>query len=317
MDYFQKSGFPSPDSGIEVERSKQEEGKFSLFIKDDEQKVIGCGIYEPSIDAEELINSDCWEIESQIKKLEGFENFEKNHCFFFILADEHYYLMDIGRFIPKSYKQIHLKMLIDKIKTTIKRNREYVFNQMKSQITELSDNISEYESSLREKELLIASLRENIRNLEHYPIVAKDLFKENKKLNDLLNYEYSQNIINIDELRGLYNHLQIERLIKRPFLFGSEEEEKIVTISGSKTTKIKLVEIAFNLSRRSMEIFIRVIYIHHWHNSGGDGYPGGYYPNEKILNYYIINEEGAIVPDDENDNINNTFALINFSTKSL
>ncbi len=316
MDYFQKSGFPLPNSGIELERSKQEEGKFSLFIKDDEQKVIGCGIYEPSIDAEELNNGDCWEIESQIKKLEGFEDFEKNHCFFFILADEHYYLMNIGCFIPKSYKQINLKMLIDKIKTTIIRNREYVFNQMKSQITELSDKISEYEASLGEKELLIASLRENIRNLEHYPIVAKDLFKENKKLNDLLNYEYSQNIINIDELRGLYNHLQIERLIKRPFLFGSEEEEKIVTINGSKTTKIKLVEIAFNLGRRSGEILIRVKYIRHVHDSGGDGYPSGYYPNEKT-DYYLINEEGVIVKDDENDNINNIFALIKFSTKSL
>ena len=121
MDFFEKNGFPSPNSGIELERSQQIEGKFSLFIKDEEQRVIGCGIYEPLIDEEELSIGYWLRILPKINDAEGFNNYEKNNSFFFILADDHYYLIDsIRSNNPKFLKEKKLNSLIDTIKTKIR-----------------------------------------------------------------------------------------------------------------------------------------------------------------------------------------------------
>ena len=120
------------------------------------------------------------------------------------------------------------------------------------------------------------------------------------------------NVIHLEELRALYNNLQIETLTRRPFLYGNDEEEKITTVNGRRTTKSYLTEIAINKSNRSSEIKIRVEYAHHNYTSGGDGYPSGYYPNH-IMSYYIINEKGELEKDKQSPNESDIFAVIKFS----
>jgi hypothetical protein len=120
------------------------------------------------------------------------------------------------------------------------------------------------------------------------------------------------NVIHLEELRAIYNNLQIETLTRRPFLYGSDEEEKITTVNGRRTTKSCLTEIAVNKSNNSSDIKIRVEYAHHSYTNGGDGYPPGYYPSH-ITSYYTINAKGELEKDKESLYESDLFAVIKFS----
>lgn len=312
MDFFEKNGFPASNSGIEIERLTPEDGKFSLFIKDDEKRVIGCGIYDPLIDEEELYMGSWWSVAPKIVNAEGYRNFEKSNCFFFILADNHYYLLDVYSNNPTQKKEKNIIALNKKIGNVKKTNSEYELNQLKSQVEELNGKINEYETSLQEKESIIESLRENAKRLEHCQNVAENLINEKKELKKIIKCEYSRNVITIEELKTQYSSHQIERLSQRPFLYGEEESELIYTVTGGRFTKSGLIEIAINRTRDSTEIQIRVEYLLHYYTSGGDGHPGGYYPNN-VITYYNLSITGIIKKDSKGPDENDVFALINFS----
>ena len=279
MDFFKKSGFPAPNSGIELECLQQEEGKFSLFIKDDEQRVIGCGIYEP------LIENDWFSIAPKIANAEGHRDFEESNCFFFILADEFYYLVDTNMINPTPIKERSLDALTKRIGTVKKSNQEYGLNQIKNQAAELSDKISEYETSLREKESLIESLTAN---LERYRKDADNLKTEKNKLEKLLKCEYSRNVITIVELGKRYNKLQMERLLRKPFYF---DETKIIRqrlgMNFVNRKEIALTEMSWKQNHDGSSIKLRVKY-DFWEFEEGE-----YFPNNKT-HCFFIDELGEI-----------------------
>lgn len=310
MDFFEKNGFPSPNSGIELERSQQIEGKFSLFIKDEEQRVIGCGIYEPLIDEEELSIGYWLRILPKINDAEGFNNYEKNNSFFFILADDHYYLIDsIRRNNPKFLKEKKLNSLIDTIKTKIKSNNENGLNQIKNQVAELSNKINEYETILRENESLIESLKENIRILEHYRQVSEDLTKEKNELERLLKCEYSRNVITVDELSKLYNNHQIERLLMKPFYFDETEILHHVRLGLKTATRTiipnEITEMCWNQNYGGSTIKLRVKYEHKsWYEEANN------YATISKTHCFLINEKGEIEHEEYSENEEDIYVFI-------
>lgn len=294
MDFFEKIGFPALNSGIKLERLKQEEGEFSLFIKDNDNQIIGCGIYDSSINEEELYTSNAWVITRRFFNTNRFKYFDENNCFFFQLADEHYYLLNtIHANNPTYKKQRDLSMLINEVKSKIKSNQEYELNQVKNQVTELNDKINEYENSIREKEVLIESLRENIKTLENYRRLSEDLMNEKKELTRLLNCEYTRNVITIDELRTYYNNLQIDRLVKKPFYFEETEILHQIRLGLKNATRSiipnVLTEMCWNQNYNGSEIKLRVKYEHwRWYEEANN-----YAPHNKT-HCFFINELGEI-----------------------
>ena len=132
--------------------------------------------------------------------------------------------------------------------------------------------------------------------------------------------EYKRNIITIEELKSVYNEFQVERLTRRPFLFGNDEELSIKTVNGGSTFKSNLVEICIIKNRIDNELRIRVEYEHYKYIDDKD-MPSGYYPDALLYNtmekisYYLINEKGEEQKYSPKPNTEDEYVLILFNSK--
>jgi hypothetical protein len=321
MDYFKKVGFPTKLSGIVLEQSEQLDGKFSMFVKDSKMKVIGCGVYEPSFVEEKYDdNLDGLKIRRKIWDCEGFNKFYDNNCLFILLADEHYYLLDMYSKSPKQIKERNIEVLYDEINNLIKHSDEVELKEQINKTTDLAIKIDEYKNNLHEKDLLIETLNQKIRILESYKNDANRFRDEILTLEKKIKSEYKRNIITIEELKSVYNEFQVERLTRRPFLFGNDEELSIKTVNGGSTFKSNLVEICIIKNRMSNELRIRVEYEHYKYIDDKD-MQSGYYPDALLYNlmekisYFLINEKGEEQKYFQKSNADDEYALILFKTK--
>lgn len=122
MDFFKNNNFSS-NTDLTLESIKQEEEKFSLFIRTKEQKLIACGIYDPKIDDSE------YKFSSSLYYDEVFfmEELRKNEGFIFLIADNHFYSSPVNQFIwssKKKKKWSDFQSEIEEVFSTQKRNAE-------------------------------------------------------------------------------------------------------------------------------------------------------------------------------------------------
>ena len=86
MNFFQKNNFPI-GSSLTVQYEEQSINKYSIFLKDSNQKIIACGVYDPTID------------QDSVKFIHYFSMTEPNYFkelneafgFRFILGDDSYF----------------------------------------------------------------------------------------------------------------------------------------------------------------------------------------------------------------------------------
>lgn len=320
MNYFNYTGFPTKLSGIVLEQSDQEDGKFSIYLKDSKMRVIGCGIYKPSITADNLDYKDGLRIQRIIQNCEGFNEIDSKKCLFILLSDEHYYILDMHSKNPTQIKERNIDVLYDKINSWIKSTNEIEINAQINKINDMVKTTDECKNIIQERDLLINNLNQKIRILESYQDDANRVREEKLELEKKIKTDYGRNIIAIEELKSVFNDLQIERLTRRPFLYGNDEELLITTINGGKTYKSSLVEICINKTRMDTELIIRTEFDHYQYINESD-MPSGYYPDSLLYNdmgktsYYLINEKGEEQKYYPKSNLYDEYAIILFTSE--
>ncbi len=153
MNFFQKNNFPR-GSSLTVQYEEQSLNKYSIFLKDNNQKIIACGIYDPTIDKDsvEIIHYFSMTEPNYFKELNAAFGFR------FILGDDYYFACPANSIMQKAYKSSSYTDLLKLIDTVFKeqyRHSETVltlkareaiikedYNQAKTQLKLTMDRIT-------------------------------------------------------------------------------------------------------------------------------------------------------------------------------
>lgn len=321
MDFFEKNNFPTNDLGVILERENNKEDGFSLFIKDKEGKVIGCGIYDSETNQDELYMGDALTLLRKISNADGFKELKNTGCFFFSFSDNHYYIADIDSINPQIKKATDLKPLTKHIIEVVERESQNLKRKANEQLEKLTTETERLTLTLSEKDEYIKVLEEKSRQLksmtESYNVCRDKLIL----VEHTLECEYVRNTVTITQLKKTDNKEQIKSLTKEPFWFDEpifeDGASAIRTRNGIISIKRKLNEITdFSICPNYPKpiLKVRVKYKHWMYSDGGDGYPPMYYPSDGIY-FFLINEDGTVAIDNSNQNEDDIYALINFEKK--
>lgn len=115
MNFFEKNRFPL-NTNLTLESKEYIEGKSLMFIRTKEQVIIGCGIYDPSID-KDFYDLYCkFPIENIL-----LNELIQNKGFVFLVTDNHFYSASISLINPVSRKKTSISELQEEISNVFKK----------------------------------------------------------------------------------------------------------------------------------------------------------------------------------------------------